>query len=141
MPSDIMRLVYFVRAGADGPIKIGFSWNPWARVADLQVGCPEQLRIIVTVKGDRVDERAVHRRFESSRLQGEWFKATPELLAFIVDVVRTESLVQAEYYARDRQFVPAGAIRPDPEIARLSAMVLAPDYRESRGDFVPGAQA
>ena len=41
------------------------------------------MKLIGTVRGDRRLEKALHKRFDHLRVRGEWFWATPELLAFI----------------------------------------------------------
>ena len=76
--------VYFVQAGENGPIKIGVtSGDPMVRMAALQTGNPERLRMLGYVPGDRSREERAHSRFSDLRMQGEWFRAAPELLTFI----------------------------------------------------------
>lgn len=81
-PSEV-RFVYFAQCGKDGPIKIGVSGHPLARVADIQGGNPETVTLLATIVGSALDERRIHRQFESTRIRGEWFAASPELIAFI----------------------------------------------------------
>lgn len=75
----------------NGFLKIGKSWNPNTRLNDLQVGNPEPIRLVATIKGDR--EREVHALLEESgvpRVSGEWFvdgPATREILEPIFGVV------------------------------------------------------
>lgn len=76
--------VYFVQEGQRGPIKIGFAgWSPRDRLTGLQVGNPRRLRLIGLVEGTGKTERDWHARFESLRIRGEWFRATPDLLRTI----------------------------------------------------------
>lgn len=76
--------VYIVRAEGVGRYKIGHSYNVESRVADLRITCPVHLTLVAHIHGVPVaDERALHVRFAASRLHGEWFSETPELLAFI----------------------------------------------------------
>lgn len=75
--------VYFIRAGDDGPIKIGYSKAPDQRLSSLQTGHPSRLRLLATEPGDAVKEAALHQRFAATRKEGEWFEATPELLGYI----------------------------------------------------------
>lgn len=76
--------VYFV---ADGDrIKIGQSRNPAAdRLGDLATGNPRPLRLLGVMRGTDETEGALHRRFDYLRGRGEWFRAAPELLAFIAE--------------------------------------------------------
>lgn len=75
--------VYFIRAGAAGPIKIGIARNPEGRLGELQVGSHEDLMLLATVPGDERLESHLHRHFEEHRIRGEWFRAAEELLALI----------------------------------------------------------
>jgi len=79
--------IYFIQAGETGPIKIGVTCgNPLARMANLQTGCPEQLRLVGCAPGTAQDERDLHERFAKFRVRGEWFTAGPELVEFILGV-------------------------------------------------------
>lgn len=73
--------VYFIQAGVGGPIKIGSAVDVDKRLAELQTGCPDLLRIIGTSAGGREAEFALHRKFSAHRIRGEWFYPCPELLA------------------------------------------------------------
>jgi len=66
--------VYFIQAGEGGPIKIGWAVDPRARLNELQVGCPEPLRLLMTLAGDGGLEAQLHRRFARIRPRGEWFR-------------------------------------------------------------------
>lgn len=73
--------VYFVQAGDDGPIKIGFAKNPVNRLPGLQVNNPARLRPLGQLEGDKTTERELHARFIGTRISGEWFEPSPDLLA------------------------------------------------------------
>jgi hypothetical protein len=75
--------VYFVRAGPDGPVKIGLARDVARRLKTLQTASPVPLLLLGVVPGDAKVERQLHRRFAGSRLRGEWFTPSPELLAHI----------------------------------------------------------
>jgi hypothetical protein len=75
--------LYFIQAGADGPIKIGVAGNVGARLKTLQTASPFPLRLLAVVPGDVEDERSLHRRFASDRLSGEWFRPSDALAAHI----------------------------------------------------------
>lgn len=76
--------IYFMRCDCpEGFIKIGFGRDPERRLPALQVGSPYHLSIMATMAGTFSDERTIHERFKEARTQGEWFRPTPELLAFI----------------------------------------------------------
>ncbi len=76
------RLVYFIGSD-DGPIKIGLSADPRARLVGLQTSNHGKLSIMAISEGGPILEREYHERFASHRLNGEWFERTPEILAEI----------------------------------------------------------
>lgn len=79
--------VYFIQEGDDGPIKIGYTAaNPKGRLAALQTGNANPLRIVTWAPGTLEDEKALHGRFAHLRMQGEWFRPVAELLTFIAGV-------------------------------------------------------
>lgn len=79
--------VYFI--GAGGQIKIGWSRKVATRLAQLQTGSANQLKLLATVPGGRGLEQSLHKQFHHLRLAGEWFLAAPELLDHIAGRVRT----------------------------------------------------
>lgn len=78
--------VYFIQRGEAGPIKIGHSGNPKARLAALKTASDQPLRMIGVMDGDKPDERRLHLRFADARLEGEWFSPTEELVAYALSV-------------------------------------------------------
>lgn len=77
-------MIYFVRCGRDGPIKIGHTTNDLAsRMSFLQVGCPWQLQALGTMDGDLRDEAELLKAFGHLNLRGEWFHPAPQLMLFI----------------------------------------------------------
>ena len=79
-------VVYFVQAGKSGPIKIGFATDLTKRIASLQTGCPDDLRLLAVVDGGREVERRMHNRVAGDRIRGEWFRPTAEVLALVAEV-------------------------------------------------------
>jgi len=61
-----------IRAGENGPVKIGHSVNPIERLSNLQMGHYETLRIIRLFEGGAEEEAALHVRFADLHLKGEW---------------------------------------------------------------------
>jgi hypothetical protein len=76
---DRMGTVYFMRFGR--LVKIGFSTNIRSRVSSLR---PDEL--LATMPGTLRDEDALHHKFGSAWVHGEYFEATSELMAFIDDL-------------------------------------------------------
>ena len=75
--------VYFIQGVSGGPIKIGTSEDPYVRMASLQVACHEKLRLLATTAGGKQREAELHARFAATRVRGEWFGPSDELLALI----------------------------------------------------------
>jgi len=76
--------VYFARAGSR--VKIGWSRQVASRVAQLQTGNAAPIELLGVMPGARSTERELHERFAATRVSGEWFEATPELLDYIRSV-------------------------------------------------------
>lgn len=74
--------VYFIQSET-GPIKIGFGRVPRARFQNIQNMSPVPLKLMATETGVRHRERQLHWKFRESRLHGEWFEPTEELLKYI----------------------------------------------------------
>lgn len=79
-------VIYFVRSGTSGPIKIGKANNLKRRLASLQTSASEPLRVLGVVPGDIPEEAALHAQFADTRLHGEWFAPSDRLLAYIAEV-------------------------------------------------------
>lgn len=73
------RVVYFAQR-EDGAIKIGTTSDLDARLVRLNSE-HGPVQLLGTVQGSHWLERQVHRQFASARIEGEWFKATDQLLA------------------------------------------------------------
>lgn len=71
--------VYAIKSGQH--VKFGSSKSPWARVDDIQVGCPEQCELVFLVNCGKEFarsgvEKAIHLALERSHVRGEWFDAS-----------------------------------------------------------------
>ncbi len=78
-PEKEKGFVYFILV--DDRIKIGYSTDVEKRVATLQTASGSRFETVTYRKGGRAMEARYHRRWADQRLSGEWFTATPELLA------------------------------------------------------------
>lgn len=76
--------VYFIQGESGGPIKIGKAVNPTQRLAQLQTGFHEQLKILGLIpNGGVATEKQLHERFAQYRVKGEWFLPCDEILELI----------------------------------------------------------
>lgn len=82
-------MIYFVQPVGGGPVKIGYTSGPvFVRLKEMQTGSPVPLTVLGVVDGDVRAERRLHARFATSRLHGEWFAVSDDLLAVIRDDAR-----------------------------------------------------
>lgn len=88
--------VYFMRPiGMFGPIKIGCSSSPGARLRELMTWSPFELELLVTIPGDFDLEKKLHGRFAYLHRHGEWFNTDARLLGAIEALQRGEPLDRA----------------------------------------------
>lgn len=83
------EFVYFLAAGPF--IKIGkATGEPWARIRDLQTGCPFPIQLAAFLPGGIKEEFALHRRFASLRSHGEWFRNEGALAEYLLTIKETQ---------------------------------------------------
>ena len=78
-------VVYFIRNGVQGRVKIGFSESHKVRMSSLQGATPDALTLIGTVPGNARLERTMHRKFDAQRIhpRREWFRIEGALAKFL----------------------------------------------------------
>lgn len=97
--------IYVIGEPEDGPLKIGYSKDPIARLRNMQTGNPRRLRIEYVLVGGMETEKLLHQFWEphaiisasSKRLPGvapgtEWFKSRvrAELLPIIQEAIKSQ---------------------------------------------------
>ena len=75
-------MIYFLQAGKNGPIKIGFSDKLYSRVKLLQVGCPYELSLLWVYNGRQYDMSELFKLFFHEHIRGEWFRPGKSILGF-----------------------------------------------------------
>jgi Meiotically up-regulated gene 113 len=87
--------VYAIKA--DAYVKIGVAADVKNRILALRTGLPFEITIINTWKRSDAThaERALHRRFKSSRCSGEWFRLSDEDIQVLRRTERLEDLFDA----------------------------------------------
>jgi len=84
--NDILSLtgkIYFIQAGNNGAIKIGYADNVEKRLKQIQTGNPYKLKLLKTINGNFEIEKNLHKLFYKDRLEGEWFTPSKELMDYI----------------------------------------------------------
>lgn len=75
--------VYFIQGTVSKNIKIGVSRSPKDRIQSIQNHSGESVRLIGTIRGGRELEHIIHKKFDSLRLHGEWFRPEINLIEYI----------------------------------------------------------
>ena len=85
-------MIYFIQAGGDGPIKIGYAQNSESRRKELQTGNHKELSLIGEIPGNKDREDSIHNYLQDDRYRAgsEWFKPTPKVLDYIDEVTRVD---------------------------------------------------
>lgn len=71
--------VYLIEAVGVGMLKIGASVRPKQRLGSLQGACPTQLALVGFFRGEKAEERRLHKLFGALRTHHEWFQDVPEI--------------------------------------------------------------
>jgi hypothetical protein len=79
--------IYFIQAGEGGPIKIGFSVDPVARLSKMQSDNAAPCRLLGVMPGGEPEEGALHSKLAQHRIRGEWFAASADVLAQVPKAV------------------------------------------------------
>lgn len=73
-------MIYFIQAGAGGPVKIGVAIDVSSRLRELQVANAAELQVLRVLDGGLTGEQWLHREFSDQRIRGEWFAFLPSML-------------------------------------------------------------
>lgn len=76
-------MIYFIQAGSDGPVKIGYTASPANRAAALQTNHYSELTVLREIPGNKNTERWLHAHFKMLKVRGEWFKYDPTMLTIM----------------------------------------------------------
>lgn len=80
--------IYYIVCTETKRLKIGYTSGPVnKRLRALQTGSAGLLSLIAVHSGTLEKEQELHDQFSSSRLHGEWFEMTEELLQHICMIV------------------------------------------------------
>lgn len=75
-------MIYFITAGNNQYIKIGYAADPAERIKQLQTGNAERLKLIAATMGSKDDERRLHEKWHYAQRQGEWFSTMEDIRWF-----------------------------------------------------------
>ena len=74
-------MVYFIRQ--DAAVKIGYTKQIKYRLSELQVSNPNELTVLLLIKGGIKLEQELHKRFVDDKIRGEWYYLSDEVRDFI----------------------------------------------------------
>jgi hypothetical protein len=116
-------VIYFIACPAAGAVKIGMCRdNPfylYTRLCDLQCANPHRLELVGAQDGGIAEEKALHARFASGRIRGEWFKLTPDVSEHIATLTIPEKPFATRKATTRVQSLPA------PLVASNDCLLLA----------------
>jgi hypothetical protein len=118
-------------ASPGGMVKVGRSTNPVRRIAQIAQNAPFTLRPICFIDHGAKTESDLKQRLADSRVKGEWFEPTDDLVAALTEYDQQGLLV--EQVAVDERYV-AEEIEP-----RLRAYIASRSgalHKNAAGDIV-----
>jgi hypothetical protein len=75
--------IYFLQNGRRKIIKIGYTRDHGGRVSSLQNANPDELKVLATIRGTRMAEAELHKRFSKFNVRGEWFRLEGDLAKYV----------------------------------------------------------
>lgn len=75
--------LYAMRSVASGNIKIGIAADVGRRLISMRSHTWDEIELVCSVPSSRSEERDAHLLLAASRIRGEWYKPSPEVLAWV----------------------------------------------------------
>lgn len=94
-------MIYFLQAGDNGPIKIGYVTSV-DQIKSWQEGSPVPLKLLATLEGTLEVEAYLHSKFLRFRQHGKWFKGSQEILNFVQNSHLPYSLLEDKPNVNDK---------------------------------------
>jgi len=91
-------MIYFITQ-QDKYVKIGYTKaKPLKRLVSLQIGNPFKLTLWGCIPGEKDAEARLHQAFDISRVRGEWYALTPDIVKYMHEVESLRvCITDAEY--------------------------------------------
>lgn len=81
--TSTLEFIYAIQSVNLRNVKIGFSTDVNQRLAGMQTGSPDELKVIGCWPGTQAEEQLIHGQMSQWRLHREWFFPSPEVLSLI----------------------------------------------------------
>ena len=82
---------YVYAIGNENIVKIGFSLRPDRRLSKVSSDSPLEVNLLGFVPGGRDKELALHNKFSSYRVNGEWFRNEGDVAIFVATLPKVEA--------------------------------------------------
>ena len=87
-------------------IKIGRSNKIKERLDDLQIGNPEKLELLGSIRAPAYIEYQIHKELADYCHRGEWFNATPEVLDLVDSLINSGDYLDFDIASRSIEVTP-----------------------------------
>ena len=123
--------IYFVEAEGTNCVKIGFtSRSVEQRIAELQTGQPQRLRLWGSIPGECDAEQGLHKEYAALRTNGEWFSPADSIYHTIRNLIDNQL---PWYHCRAPQFLGRiwlRAVAPTKDTDESAYEDVAYDFKE-----------
>ena len=110
MASDDTSVIYFItsRRRSDGAVKIGLSsrGSLLRRFSQIQVSMADPMNALLVLEGSADQEAGLHELYASSRLNGEWFEQSQDLMELIAELAELDPWWREDFGVGPRWSVP-----------------------------------
>lgn len=79
--------LYVFRSAASGNVKIGIAADVRRRLSVMRCHSWDEIELVTSRLSSREEEKAVHSLLASSRIRGEWYSPSPEVLSWIEEQI------------------------------------------------------
>lgn len=101
---ETIHTIYFISCKMpDFPIKLGYANDLATRLSSIQTALPFKVIVLADMPGTKDDERDLKIYFRQSRIRGEWFRRSPEIMEYIARILDVNKDLQ--YFSRDREII------------------------------------
>jgi hypothetical protein len=89
-------IVYLYLIACHDFVKVGVALDPKARLIQLQVGCPYELKLLAQWPSDHAaaDEARLHELWKRFEVRGEWFLVPAGEIACVLNANTLEAIFQ-----------------------------------------------
>lgn len=113
--------VYIIGTDYASPVKIGFSVNPWSRLKEITINHPDKLELLMTIKGEKSFESALHRELKNLRVKNEWFLLNSDIIDCLLryskeEITRDNMFVEIRSYSSQLRRHPESEVEEEVEV-------------------------